>query len=208
MYNPDEDIIPLDLIEQARATSNMPVMYRVYFANDTGLLLAISNEDLPHYTNSVELEYSIVRDFLLGKRRLTKYKIIFIDQTTPKIIPINDIDAGISLIDEVVDTDSNSMFTISNYPALKQWGFKLHTAQKAILRQHNLSTSFEVFVVDRDNRNFLFRTIKLPLQELLDNEQVYVSHESPKETDASNITVFVKKFFETTDYRVLYDTNS
>lgn len=208
MYNPEEDIIPAELIEQASANNNAPVIYKVYFANDTGVLLAISNEDLQQYTTSVELEYNVVRDFLLGKRRLEKYKIIFIDQTTPKIIPVNDIDAGISLIDEVVNTDGNSMFTISNYPTLKHWVFKLHQSQKAVLRQHNLSTSFEVFVVDRDNRNFLFRTIKLPLQDLLDNEQVYVSHESLKETDDSNITVFVKKFFETTDYRVLYDTNS
>lgn len=209
MYNPEEDIISPEILAQALAISNVPVTYKTYFDKDDGTLLAISNEDLSQYSNSVELEYHIIRDFLTGACQLSKYKIIFVDQTTPKIVPISDTDVGISLIDKVpVVNDWDSMFTIENYPSKRQWGFHLRQDQKSILMQHNLNTSFEVFVVDKDNHNFLFRTIKLQLGDLLTDTRVYMPYESNKESDTSNITIFVKKFFETTGYQILYDTNS
>jgi hypothetical protein len=34
MYNPAEDIIPPELLEQALAISNVPVTYKVYFNKD------------------------------------------------------------------------------------------------------------------------------------------------------------------------------
>jgi len=45
MYNPEEDIVPPELLAQALAISNAPVIYKVYFSKDTGDILAITNEE-------------------------------------------------------------------------------------------------------------------------------------------------------------------
>ena len=72
MYNPEEDIIPPELLAQALALSNTSLVYRVYFDKDNGNLLSITNEENLDYTNYVEFEYDLVRDFLLGKHQLAK----------------------------------------------------------------------------------------------------------------------------------------
>ena len=48
----------------------MNLVYKVYFDKDNGNLLSITNEENLEYTNFVEFEYELVRDFLLGKYQL------------------------------------------------------------------------------------------------------------------------------------------
>ena len=99
------------------------------------------------------------------------------------------------------------MFTIENYPLLKQWGFQLRPDQRETLQSHNLNTAFEVFVVDKNNNNMLIRSIKLSLRDLINTDRLYVEHGVPIEANIEN-RLFVKNFFSTIGYQILYDTNS
>lgn len=208
MYNPEEDIIPYELLEQALSISKIVPAYNVYYDKDTGNILSITNEICESLLNSFEVEYDLVKDFFNGKKLSSNYKVVFVDQTTPTIISKNDTDVNLINIDEVNKVDHwDSMFTIENYPLLKQWGFQLRPDQRTILKQHNLNTAFEIFVVDKDYNNMLVKSIKILLKELLENERIYVKHELTKEADIEN-RIFVRKFFSTIGYQILYDTNS
>jgi hypothetical protein len=208
MYNPEEDIIPPELLEEALRASQTSSLYKVYFDKDNGDILSITNEENLNHLNFIELEYEVVKDFFTGKKISANYKIIFIDQTTPSIVSKNDADVNIVNIDQVQLVNHwDSMFTIENYPVLEQWGFQLRPDQRYILKQNNLNTAFEVFVVDKDNNNFLIRSIKILLKDILDTERLYVHHQSEKEKNIEN-RIFVRKFFSTVGYQILYDTNS
>jgi hypothetical protein len=208
MYNPEEDIIPPELLAQALAISNMPVTYKVYFSKDTGDILSISNEENFEFTNSIDVEYATVRPFLIGKKQLSNYKIIFADQTTPTIVSKFEGDVKLASIEQVPLVDNwDSMFTIENYPLLAQWGFQLRPDQRNTLQSHNLNTTFEVFIVDKNNNNMLIRGIKMPLSALINTDRLYVAHTSSKEANIEN-RIFVRKFFSTIGYQILYDTNS
>lgn len=209
MYNPEEDIIPAELLAQAVSLSNISLIYRVYFDKDTGQLLAITNEENLSYSNFVELEYDAVREFLIGKNQLANYKIIFVDQNTPKIVVNSeDSSAGIFLINVPLVTNWDNMFTIENYPLLKKWGFQVRSDQKSILSKYNLNTSLEVYVVDKCNMNFIYRTIKLSMNELINKDRELIDYQLDKEGDVNNISIYVKQFFSTIGYQILYDTNS
>jgi hypothetical protein len=209
MYNPEEDVIPYELLADALAISNVVPLYKVYFDKDTGDIISISNEDNPDYTNSIDVEYDTIKEFLQGKHQSHLYKIMFVDQLTPIIVLKNSSDVNFIIIEEVPYVDHwDSMFTVENYPLLNKWGFQLSFDQKNILKTHNLNTSFEIFVVDKRNNSFLIRTIKLTLGELINLDRVYVDHISLKEKDVTSINIFVRKFFSTTGYQILYDTNS
>jgi hypothetical protein len=208
MYNPEEDIIPPELLEQALAISNVPVIYKVYFSKDTGDILSITNEENLEFTNSIDVDYAVVRPFLIGKKQLSNYKIIFADQVTPTIVSKTDGDVKLASIEQVQLVDNwDSMFTIENYPLLEQWGFQLRPDQRDALQSHNLNTTFEIFVVDKNNNNMLIRGIKMSLNDLINTDRLYIAHDSSKEANIEN-RIFVRKFFSTIGYQILYDTNS
>jgi len=208
MYNPEEDIIPPELLAQALSISNVPVTYKVYFSKDTGDILSITNEENLEFTNSIDVEYEIVKSFLTGKTQLANYKIIFANQTTPTIVSKSEGDVKLASIEQVPLVDNwDSMFTIENYPLSAQWGFQLRPDQRNTLQSHNLNTTFEVFVVDKNNNNFLIRSIKMSLNDLINTDRLYVAHTSPNEASTEN-RIFVRKFFSTIGYQILYDTNS
>ena len=208
MYNPEEDIIPYELLEQALMISRVTPVYSVYYDKDTGNILSITNEPRTDLANSFEVEYDVVKEFFNGKKFSSNYKVVFVDQTTPVIISKNDTDVNLIIIDEVPKVEHwDSMFTVENYPLLQQWGFQLRPDQQTILKQHNLNTAFEIFIVDKDYNNILVRSIKLFLKDLLENNRIYIKHEASKEADVEN-RIFVRKFFSTIGYQILYDTNS
>ena len=208
MYNPEEDIIPPELLAQALALSNVPDIYKVYFSKDTGDILSITNEENLDFTNSIDVEYAVVRPFLIGKQQSSNYKIIFADQTTPTIVSKSEGDVKLASIEQVSLVDNwDNMFTIENYPLLEQWGFQLRPDQRDTLQSHNLNTTFEVFVVDKNNSNMLIRSIKMSLSELINTDRLYVAHTTSREANTEN-RIFVRKFFSTIGYQILYDTNS
>ncbi len=205
MYNPEEDIIPYELLQAALQISNVPPLYKVYFDKETGNILSITNEESFEYTNSIELEYDLVKDFFIKNKSINDHKVIFIDQTTPAIVNKNTEDVDIIMIEEVEEvTHWDNTLTIENYPLLKKWGFQLRPDQKEIFKKYNLSTLVEIFIVNPDNFNLLIRAIKVQLSDLLYNDKVYVEFNS--DSELSNKKIFVKKFFSTTGYQTLYDT--
>lgn len=209
MYNPEEDIIPPELLAQALALSNPSRVYRVYFDKDNGNLLSITNEENQLYSNFVEFEYDVVREFLVGKHQLAKYKIIFVDQNTPKIVSIHEDESTGIFLTKVPAVDNwDSMFTIENYPLLKKWGFQVRPDQKKLLLKYNLNTSLEIYIVDNCNMNFIYRTIKLSVNDLISKDKDFIDYFLDKEGDVDSISVYVKQFFSTVGYQVLYDTNS
>lgn len=208
MYNPEEDIIPYEVLQQALMVSNVPPLYKVYFDKDTGNILSITNEEHLQFLNSIEVEFDLVKDFFNGKKIFSNYKIIFVDQTTPVIVSKTDTDVSFVIIEEVELVDHwDSMFTIENYPLLKKWGFQLRPDQRLILKEHNLNTAFEIFIVDENYNDSLIRSIKLFLKDLLNEEKVFVDFNNKKELNLKN-RIFVRKFFSTIGYQILYDTNS
>lgn len=208
MYNPEEDTIPEDVLQQALMLSNQSSLYKVYFNKESGDLIAITNEEISTLDNYVEMEYTLISDFIKNKKTIDNYKIIFIDQSTPSIIDkgSNDVDViNLHLVPAVDHWDS--MFTIENYPLMNKWGFQLRPDQRDLMKKYNLNTSFEIYITSRSNLNFLIRTIKIPLNELVENDRLFVDHVSRYEKSIHN-KIFIRKFFTTTGFQILYDTNS
>lgn len=208
MYNPEEDVVPYELLEKALMISKVKPPYKLYFDRNTGDILSISNEEIEDFSTSIEIDYSLVKEFFDHKKNIINYKVIFTDETTPNIVNKKVDDVDLINIEEVSLVDHwDSLFTVENYVLLKKWGFQLRPDQRKILKNHNLSTTFEVFIVDQNYSYQLIRTIKIPLYEVLNNDKFFVDYESEVESNEMN-RIFVKKFFKTIGYRVLYDTES
>jgi hypothetical protein len=208
MYNPEEDIIPYELLAESLALRTSAPPYRVYFDKDTGDILSVTNEPSLIHNCFVEFEFDVVKDFLNANSNFKDFQVTFIDQNTPKIISKYEDDIhAVFLTRAPLVNNWDSMFTIENYPLMKQWGFQLRPDQQIALTQHNLNTAFEIFIVDKDYNNILINSIKIFLKDLLENDRIYIDYNTSKEADVEN-RIFVKKFFSRIGYQILYDTNS
>jgi len=209
MYNIEEDIVSPELLAQALALSVIPAIYRVYFDKDTGSILSVTNEESLVYDHFVEFDFNIVKDFLNSKHQLKDYIITFIDQSTPKIVSKYEDDIHTVTLMQVSKVDNwDNMFTIENYPLVKQWGFQVRPDQKEILEKYNINTTLEIYIVDKNNMNFIYRTIKILVKDLIKTDREFVCYLTDKEGDILNIAVYVKHFFASIGYHILYDTNS
>jgi hypothetical protein len=204
MYNPEEDIVPYELLAQSLALSTVVLPYRVYFEKDTRDILSITNEASLHYDCFVEFEFDIVKEFLNGTSRSKDFQVTFIDQNTPRIVSKYEDDiSAVFLTSAPVVTDWDSMFTIENYPTFKKWGFQIRNDQREILKKYNLNTTLEIYIIDKRNMNFIYRTIKVSINELIKKDREIVYYHSDKEGDIDNIAVYVKQFFSTVGYYII-----
>ena len=204
MYNPEEDIVPYELLAQSLALSTVVLPYRVYFEKDSGDILSITNEASVHYDCFVEFEFDIVKEFLNGTSQSKDFQVTFIDQNTPRIISKYEDDiAAVFLTRAPLVTNWDSMFTIENYPTFKKWGFQIRNDQREILKKYNLNTTLEIYIIDKRNMNFIYRTIKVSINELIKKDREIVYYHSDKEGDIDNIAVYVKQFFSTVGYYII-----
>lgn len=209
MYNPEDDIVPPELLAQALAISSSVNLYKVYFDKDNGDILSITNEENPNYFSYIEVEYDVVRDFFINKKKSNDYKVAYVDQQTPKLISKFEGDVNLVNLHKVQQVNNwDCQFTVENYPLKNQWGFQLRPDQREILKKHNLNTTFEIFVVDKNNYNFIYRSIKIMLKDVIDNDRIYIPYLNQNEKNIDKTNIFVKRFFTSVGYQVLYDTES
>lgn len=202
MDNLEDDVVPYELIAQSLALSNFPNTYRVYFDKENGNILSITNEENSAYNSFVEFEFDVISDFLAGKKKFQNYIVGFVDQTTPKILLKGDTEDinTVSLLEPEVVTHWDSVCTVENYKTDSIWGIQLRPDQKTILKNHNLNTVFEIYIVDNKNLNFIFRTITVALSDLINSDRVYINHQYEIEKNSDQFRVFVKKFFSSVGY--------
>jgi len=204
MYNPEEDVIPYELIAKSLALSTVVLPYRVYFDKDTGDILSVTNEASTQYDYFVEFEFDIVKDFLNGVSQFKDFQITFIDQNTPRIVSKYEDDiTAVFLTQAPLVTNWDSMFTIENYPTFKKWGFQIRNDQREILKKYNLNTTLEIYVIDKRNMNFIYRTIKISINELIKKDREIVYYHSDKEGDINNTVVYVKQFFSSVGHYII-----
>lgn len=72
MYNPEEDVVPYELLEKALMISKVKPPYKLYFDRNTGDILSISNEEIEDFSTSIEIDYSLVKEFFDHKKKYYK----------------------------------------------------------------------------------------------------------------------------------------
>lgn len=200
MYNPEEDIVPLELLQQSLNLAVDNSKFKVYFNKDNGDIFAIANEDNPNYQTFIEFDFSVVEPFLTNKQNPALYKLVFKDASTPEIVLKNTDDIPVASLIEIPETEGwSNALTIENIPWEDTWCFQLRNDQNDIIKDYNLNLSIEFYIVDGSNNNFVYRIIKLSLFDLLNNKKVYIRHNNKIERLKSN-KIYTRKFFKTYGY--------
>jgi hypothetical protein len=105
-----------------------------------------------------------------------------------------------------VSKDQDCALTITNNTYLCKWILSLNEEHRQKFSTSTINYKFDIFVVGSENKNFLYRRIKVDLADLINYEKLLVDHKLEIEQSSSKIMLVAKKFFETQGVKTVYDS--
>lgn len=193
----DDTVLTQEEIDAIINSVKPSVIYKVYFDNITGDILAITNELNSEYLSHIEMHETQINEFLTGEKNYASYKVVYTTPDEPKIVPKTNIyDDGRILSRIKVGNNTEYNVQLENYLDDKKWGILINDLDREAIKKHQINSVLEFYVSLSKNPGFLIRTFTVNSLELANNRRLFVDHLSKLETESNNITVYTKKFFE------------
>jgi hypothetical protein len=191
------EIIENDLTPELIEKYSIPLIskYMIYFDPVTYDILSMTNEKRKDLTNFFEIDFEKVRPFLEGKQDPRQYKVVLNPSNTFELVSkiINqDLKSSVLVPISLSALDSclNVVHTNSS------WKILLSDNEQKRLTNNIVDYVLYIFITSKHNKNFLYRTVTVNLDELIKNGEVIIPFESSLENDLSKIMLSTIKFFE------------
>lgn len=198
------EIIEDDLTPEFIEKYTLPTMqkYMVYFDPLTYDILSITNEKRNDFSNFFEVEFDKIKIFLEGKADPRQYKLILNPSKTFEIISkvINQDSKSSVLVPIVVNNEDTSLTVVHSSTS---WKILISENEKSRLANAIIDYSLYIFITSMQNKNFLYRTISVNLEELIKTGESTFVFEDSIESDRSKIMLSTIKFFES--YSLKYE---
>jgi hypothetical protein len=193
----DDTIITDEEIQKIVNSTESNGLYKIYFDNNTGDILSITNEGNSAYSHYIEVPSTDIEDFLSGKLNYSTYKISYTSPTESKIVQkdAQHDDQRVLLQIPVLKSFIGAL-SIKNNIDTKQWAFKLNKEEKSYIKKYKINSKLEFYVTFLKNANFLIRTIKIDTIDLAYNDTVYIDHVTLTEQSLNKIKFYTKPFFK------------
>lgn len=203
----EDDVLSEEAIIFAQSLGTIDNNYLIYFDKSTGAILSITNEEKKDLDTFIKMPYDDVKLFLEGKQNFNDFKIVFEkDQITLVSAKVSsDINFN-SLILVPVGNRIDCSLSIENHVDVKHWAFKIRDDVKISLKQKVLDVTLEFYITKYQNKNYVFRTISMTLDELVKKDKIFIPHEFDIESDKTQISIVTKKFFDTYNLRILNES--
>jgi len=169
--------------------------YYVYFDKDDGTIHALSNELLPQYDTSVQVEFEEIERFFNNTDQHFNFKIIFDADGKPSFVN-KYITSAIrtNIIETIRITDDDCILTVIWTP--QGWEFVMAERFLQHPRAKSLNSRLTFYVTLEENINRLVRPIELQLRNIVSNGTVKVPFTTEQELQIDNISMFTLPFFE------------
>jgi hypothetical protein len=193
----DDTIITDEEIQKIVNSTESNGLYKIYFDNNNGDILSITNEVNSAYSHYIEVPSTDVEDFLSGKVNYSTYKISYISPTESKVVQkdAQNDDQRVLLQIPVLKSFAGAL-SIKNNISTKQWAFKLNKEEKLHIKKYKINSQLEFHVTFLNNASFLIRTIKIDTIDLAYNDTVYIDHITLTEQSSTKIKFYTKPFFK------------
>jgi hypothetical protein len=193
----DDTIITDEEIQKIVNSTESNGLYKIYFDNNNGDILSITNEVNSAYSHYIEVPSTDVEDFLSGKVNYSTYKISYTSPTESKVVQkdAQNDDQRVLLQIPVLKSFAGAL-SIKNNISTKQWAFKLNKEEKLHIKKYKINSQLEFHVTFLNNASFLIRTIKIDTIDLAYNDTVYINHITLIEQSSTKIKFYTKPFFK------------
>jgi len=191
-----------ELTEEELAKLLIPALpvYYAYF-NDTGEIDAITNEKrLESALNVAEFDYESAEMFLTGKANIINYRVTMSAKNSYVFVKKqDDADVGLNSLYFVKDSFTSQPSCIVEWnKKLSNWVLYLHDDT---VQLQKLSANL-MFYITLHNRNFLVRSIKVDVKDIVEQGKISIPFMYDAEHDITKLTVSTRKFFDSYGLKV------
>lgn len=183
-----------DIVEDYNSNALTNQMY-VYFDKVDGVIKVISNEQLePGEDGMIPMPFTLVEDFLSGKKIPSEHKVIFLNNKQALIVSkaenISSDGGKLFLIPEEPINDQTEVIIEKNYKE-SCWYFSLSEESKlSVIQGQGTKYKHDFFVVKKFDPNILYRSFSISIFDLVQVERIGYKFESDTEKrDTDVITV-------------------
>jgi hypothetical protein len=201
--NDDEEYLSQEEIDRILNTKYV-FDYYVYFDKDDGTIHALSNEILPQYDTSIQVEFEEIERFFNNTDQHFNFKVIFDADGKPSFVNkyiISNIRTNI--IETIRITDDECILTVVWTP--NGWEFVMSERFLQHPRAKSINSKLTFYVTLEENINRLVRPIELQLRNIVANGTVKVPFTTEQELHIDNISMFTLPFFESYGMKIKND---
>lgn len=199
-YRLSDDPVPEELLAEQEKLSTWNT-HKVYFDNETGDILAISNEELPQYQFFFNISSENIT--LLQNEKIEDYKVTFNENSIPTIVLKPKQDESTLFLTKIEEEVDNPELLVEKNLKTKGWNLSIRQDKKDEYLKMGVNTKLEFFVTEKDNKNILIRKMSVLLKTLCETNKSFVPFVSHREEEHKS-EIYVKKFFTTTGLKITY----
>ena len=188
---------------------NIDKHYRVYFDIDSGEIQTITNEELTDKDlSSIEVSYEDVEALISGEEPFSVCKVEFDTLLKTYVLkrnsiedPIYDVNGYIFKVKNDEDADIKVIQDLPN----TCWKFFISEKLRETIvdKQVSLKTTLSFSITEENNPNILYRTLKFPFSQLVNDFYIIKDFKEQYEFDGKPISVYTIKRFDTYSFEVI-----
>jgi hypothetical protein len=182
--------------------------FKVYFDIETGVIKTITNEILEtEEWSHIDTTYEDVEQLISGEEVLDTCRVEFNTKLKVYELKRNSIDNDIFNVDELIyEVKSNKDSDIQIIQDIKNtcWKFLISENLRSSLIENRVSvkTQLSFSITEKNNPNILHRTITFPFTQLVNDFYVVKDFKNDYEFDATPVSVYTIKRFDSYSYEV------
>jgi hypothetical protein len=200
------EIIENDLTPELIEQHSIPLIskYLVYFDPLNSSILSITNEKRDDFANFFEIDFEKVKMFLEGKKDPSQYKVFLNPSNTFEIVSkVINQDTKSTMLMTILPSKDSASLTVVHNSTLSAWKIVLSDEERNRLTNNIIDYSVNIFVTSSRNKNSLYRTLTVNLEDLIKHGEFLIPFEHRIEHEISKIMLSTMKFFES--YSLTYE---
>jgi len=153
-------------------TPKFEIVYKVYFDQDTGNIISISNVEQDTETNFI-IDIQDARPYLDGTKSVTRHKVVYDIRTSSYIIvdKYKKLEADVNDNVYKIKQQDNAQITVSFLAQSNMWKVALSDSAKKDLesKKERINQLLQFSVTQKNNPNILHDYFTTTVQQLLEN---------------------------------------
>lgn len=183
--------------------------FKVYFENETGKIISITNKELTQYSNYFETPVQDIEEFLAGTKNMTKYKVIF-DVREQRYKIVSDQENIVVYVDDhifKIGQFSEAEVIVQQDIANSVWRVLASNSVKESMKQigARLEEVMLYSVTQKNNPNILYNHFHVSIRDIIEKDYVEFEFTSHDEHDPSKVSVYTNRKFTKYCHEVIND---
>jgi hypothetical protein len=170
-------------------TPKFEIVYKVYFDQDTGNIISISNVEQDTETNFI-IDIQDARPYLDGAKSVTRHKVVYDIRTSSYIIvdKYKKLEADVNDNVYKIKQQDNAQITVSFLAQSNMWKVALSDSAKKDLesKKERINQLLQFSVTQKNNPNILHDYFTTTVQQLLENP-IMINSQSQFEIDKYSV---------------------